>query len=1234
MTAKLKQHKNFLHLFIALITAGALVYVGFFLASNRVQADHNGDTYYDICNTSGYYDPLDGICDPQGVGTKLNNQYCGQLTFTCSQLCGQFYGGGATCCAPVAGWENFWFGGTYDYYHAFYQGTCGSAAPPAVQGNFCQFTSYGCDVNEPVTLVSCECVSGGGGGSGPSVNLVANPTSVSSGGSSTLTWTVSGGTPDTCTASGGWSGSKNISGGSEVVTNIIANTTFTITCLNTDGSSSDSATVNVTNSPPVVDLTASPTSVASGGSSTLTWTVVGGASGCTAGGGWSGAKSPSGGSQVISGITATTNYWVTCSNAYGSDTDSALVTVVVPQSDLIISDFHLTDAAGTTKSSFVIGEAIYPSVTIRNTGTGPTTVGSFYVSIYSNAPSAVAAGTGSDVGIWVTETSPIAAGASKTYSITQNVSQWSATNWNKGVASSYTARAYVDSFNQEWNESNNGNNQATSAYTVTTVSAPTVTLTASPTTVNSGQTTTLTWSSTNATSCTAAASPSNAAWSGAKATSGSQASSALTADTTFSLTCTGPGGSGSAAAVVNVNTVTYSYTFTPNTLTFSVAQNAAAPASQNYTVTNTGNQNLNFTAWDNVTWGTVSPSSFSLAPGASQFLAFTITDTSLSPGTYFASVATNDANAGLKINGVSYTVNPPPAGYNYTVSPASLSFSAIQGAPLPASQVITVTNTDNQPLNINVSDNASWMDVAPASFGLAVGASQNVTVSINTTGMALGTYNGTVSFSEANAGNRSVSVSYVITSTCVGNGSGTGLLGDYFNSNNLNNYLFSRRDPNIQFSWGAGNPGGGLGNDNYSVRWRGKVEARCTETYTFYTYSDDGMRLWVNGTQVVNDWTDHAPVERVGSPTLSLVAGQKYDIVAEYYEKGGGAVAEVRWSSPSTPKQAIPATQLFPLPSADLKIDGSDGPVSKNLNQTANITWSSTDATSCTAASTAGDFTGAKSTSGSAVTSAINTSPRTYSLTCTGTGGTSATDSVTVSVPAPTVNFSANPTTVIFGGTSDITWSTSNATNCSTSGGTAGWPSASKGLSGTETSGGMTANTTFNISCSGPGGTTNRSVTVTVLANPDPDVDVDITAVNGSGVSSLARIKDGDRLDFTVTFRNNPGAGPATEVIGDVTLSNNLTSPSNFTCVSCNGGTLNDNTFSSYRWNGTLASGVGSVQLRFSANVDLQTNQLFELMNVRLSGVYDPNDVPYDVNYSLIASPLTPNDPGFIEVAP
>lgn len=110
--------------------------------------------------------------------------------------------------------------------------------------------------------------------------------------------------------------------------------------------------------------------------------------------------------------------------------------------------------------------------------------------------------------------------------------------------------------------SSNGSCPSTCSRTCTTNScggggggsgAPTVTISASPTTVTSGQSTFITWSSTNATYCTAIATPANANWSGTKSTAGGQTSSPLSQTTTFYVNCTGAGGtSGDKSVTVTV----------------------------------------------------------------------------------------------------------------------------------------------------------------------------------------------------------------------------------------------------------------------------------------------------------------------------------------------------------------------------------------------------------------------------------------------------------------------------------------------------------------------------------------------------------------------------------------------------------------------------------------------------------------------------------------------------------
>ncbi|HEY7115155.1 MAG TPA: PA14 domain-containing protein, partial [Tepidisphaeraceae bacterium] len=140
-------------------------------------------------------------------------------------------------------------------------------------------------------------------------------------------------------------------------------------------------------------------------------------------------------------------------------------------------------------------------------------------------------------------------------------------------------------------------------------------------------------------------------------------------------------------------------------------------------------------------------------------------------------------------------------------------------------------------------------------------------------------------------------------------GNGNGLLATYYDNNNFSGKTVSRTDKTVNFDWKTGSPDSAIAADTFSARWTGQVLAQKTEEYTFSTTSDDGVRLWVNGQELINDWSVHAPREDSGK--IKLEAGRKYDVKVEYYEQQYGAVMQLRWASGTTAKAIIPQSQLF-----------------------------------------------------------------------------------------------------------------------------------------------------------------------------------------------------------------------------------------------------------------------------------------------------------------------------------
>ncbi len=138
----------------------------------------------------------------------------------------------------------------------------------------------------------------------------------------------------------------------------------------------------------------------------------------------------------------------------------------------------------------------------------------------------------------------------------------------------------------------------------------------------------------------------------------------------------------------------------------------------------------------------------------------------------------------------------------------------------------------------------------------------------------------------------------------------TGLAATYFNNKDLTGTSVSRIDSTVNFSFGIAAPAPGIGPDTYSVRWTGFIQPYSGQTYTFYTQSNDGVRLWVDGRLLINNWTDHSFTENSGQVTLE--ASRRYSIRLEYYNNTGNGTIKLLWSSPAFPKQIISTSRLAP----------------------------------------------------------------------------------------------------------------------------------------------------------------------------------------------------------------------------------------------------------------------------------------------------------------------------------
>jgi hypothetical protein len=185
------------------------------------------------------------------------------------------------------------------------------------------------------------------------------------------------------------------------------------------------------------------------------------------------------------------------------------------------------------------------------------------------------------------------------------------------------------------------------------------------------------------------------------------------------------------------------------------------------------------------------------------------------------------------------------------------------------------------------------------------------------------------------------------------------------------------------------------------------------------------------------------------------------------------------------------------VPAPQVGIALSEGTVT--IGQSTDLTWSSENATSCVAS---GSWTGERPLSGTTRTEVATAAGlKTYTLECTGPGGTTrSTTTLNVApatTPAPTAALSITPPSVTAGQSAEIEWSSQNATSCLASNAWAG----EKDPSGSDSTGPLTITGSFvyTLSCEGPGGTVERSATLAV--QPPPPTPTVILGASSQSVS-------------------------------------------------------------------------------------------------------------------------------------
>jgi beta-glucosidase len=129
-----------------------------------------------------------------------------------------------------------------------------------------------------------------------------------------------------------------------------------------------------------------------------------------------------------------------------------------------------------------------------------------------------------------------------------------------------------------------------------------------------------------------------------------------------------------------------------------------------------------------------------------------------------------------------------------------------------------------------------------------------------------------------------------------------GLKGEYFSNRELaGEPTLSHIDRHVHFKWGKSAPQG-LPDDDFSVRWTGKIRVDSDGEYEFFVQGDDGFRLFINNQITLDEWHDQGVALKRAK--VSLKAGMLCDVKLEYYEHDGDAEISLGWQKLSDPTES------------------------------------------------------------------------------------------------------------------------------------------------------------------------------------------------------------------------------------------------------------------------------------------------------------------------------------------
>lgn len=148
--------------------------------------------------------------------------------------------------------------------------------------------------------------------------------------------------------------------------------------------------------------------------------------------------------------------------------------------------------------------------------------------------------------------------------------------------------------------------------------------------------------------------------------------------------------------------------------------------------------------------------------------------------------------------------------------------------------------------------------------------------------------------------------------TAFGSGEGFGLRASYYNDLDLDpaTFVTSFLQPVIDIDVGAASPAAGVNVDEFSARFEGRIRSKVSGNITFHITHDDGFRLIINGTSVMDHWYETGSDYHFG--IYAMEEGELYDIILDWQEADGPGLIKMEWSGKGMPRELVSSKYLYP----------------------------------------------------------------------------------------------------------------------------------------------------------------------------------------------------------------------------------------------------------------------------------------------------------------------------------